>query len=67
MVIEKTNRTRYRIQTRWFQPPVLVLQLEYLVTREEHWSEGDCKILPDRLIWKDAKTEDITLRVNNEQ
>ena len=65
MTIEKTGRERYRVQTRWFGVPLLVLQLEWVETGRERWSNDggmiECDPLPDQTCWQDATLEDITV------
>lgn len=59
MTIKKTGRKRYRVYTRLFGAPLMVLQTEWLES-----FTGLSK--PDRLFWLDATLEDITEGRNSE-
>jgi hypothetical protein len=71
MTIKKTGRKRYRVHTRWSGTPLMVLQLEWIETGRERWSNDggmvECDSLPNHLFWRDATLEDLTEGSNHEQ
>lgn len=56
----KTGRHRYRILTRLFRDPVLVLQVEWRTTGT-HWDiYGNSGPDYQHLVWEDATIQDLT-------
>lgn len=50
-----TGRTRYRTRSRWFGPPLLVLQVEFTYTHTTaHYDHDDTA-------WRDARVEDLPI------
>ena len=64
MKATKTGKIRYRTQSRLFGKELVVLQMEWLFTNREHWSNCggmvECESLPNLKEWKDATVEDLT-------
>lgn len=53
-----TGRTRYRTRSRWFGPPLLVLQVEFTYTHTTaHYDHDDTA-------WRDARVEDLPISRN---
>ena len=63
MKATKTGKIRYRTQSRWFGKELVVLQMEWLFTNREHWSNAggmvECDSLPDVTKWRDATIFDL--------
>lgn len=58
MAIHLTGRIRYRVQTRMFDPALVVLQVEYEGT-DMQYSGGSVDSV-DVKGWRDATVEDLT-------
>ena len=55
-----TGKTRYRVETRWFKNPLLVVQVEvHRKGSEVTDSHGNWTLDFDDYIWRDAKLEDL--------
>jgi hypothetical protein len=55
-----TGKTRYRVETRWFKKPLLVVQVEiHRKGSEVTDSYGNWTLDFDDYIWRDAKLEDL--------
>ena len=63
-----TGKARYRVHTRWFKPPLIVMQVE--VHRKGHEvmdSYGGMSQDFDDYIWRDARLEDLKLVCDKEK
>ncbi len=64
MKLTKTGNKRYRIETRLFSKPLVVLQLEWNVSGKLRWDNSggviDCETIPEYTEWRDATVEDLT-------
>ena len=57
-----TGKSRYRIETRWFKKPLIVVQVEvHRKGSEPTDSYGNWSIEFDDYIWRDARLEDLKL------
>lgn len=57
----KTGAKRHRVETRWFRPPLVVLQVEWLAKGYTlDWLYADMSSDVDYKYWRDAQVEDIT-------
>ena len=55
-----TGKTRYRVETRWFKKPLLVVQVEvHRKGSEVMDSYGNWSMDFDDCIWRDARFEDL--------
>ena len=59
--VQLTGKTRYRIETRWFKEPLVVLQVEVhrkgYETRDAYGYYETRDV--DECIWRDARLEDL--------
>lgn len=64
MKLTKTGNKRYRVETRLFNAPLVVLQLEWNVSGDARWDNSggiiDYETIPDYKEWRDATVEDLT-------
>jgi hypothetical protein len=63
-----TGKARYRVHTRWFKPPLIVMQVEihrkgYELTDSYGGTTQDF----DDYIWRDARLEDLKLVCDEEK
>jgi len=57
-----TGKTRYRVETRWFKKPLLVVQVElHRKGSEITDSHGNWSMEFDDYIWRDARLEDLKI------